>query len=278
MKEITTNKNILNENSVLLQDFFKDINRYKISDNQIELAKKAKNGDEQAREDLITSNLRFVVTCAKHFTGQGVPLLDLIQSGIVGLILAIENYDPDKGYKFISFAVWYIRREIMNAIYSTGRTIRYPTTYISKITKTKKAHENFIAKNHREPTDDELIELTNLTQKQYDSVILDKSYCQSLDTPVSNDEKTTLKDIIEDKIPEYSDSFTIDTINDGLKFLNERERKVITEFYGLNGCEEKTIKEIAKELNLGEERIRQLRKGGIIKLRQRYGNVLKTLL
>ena len=280
MKEITTEKTILNENSKILKDFFKDIDKYPIysGDEQIELARKAKNGDTIAREKLITSNLRFVITCAKKYTGQGVPLIDLIQAGMVGLVLSIENYNPDRGYKFLSFAVWYIRREILREIYNTGRTIRYPITYISNIVKVKKAYENFVTKNQRDPTDEELISLANVTQKQYTSVVLDKSYCQSIDTPVTDDGKTTLEDILTEYPISIIDNFTKDTISKTLTCLNDREYKVITEFYGLNGVSERPIKDIAKEMGLGDERVRQIRKGAIKKLKKRYGKTLETLL
>jgi RNA polymerase primary sigma factor len=280
VKEITTEKTILTENSELLKNYFDSIAKYKIytAQEQIELAKQMKNGDDKARTKLITSNLRFVVTCAKKYTGQGVPLLDLIQAGNKGLVESLENYDPDKGYHVLSFAVWYIRREILRAIYNTGRTIRYPITYISKITKVKKAYDDFLTKNQRTPTDDELIKLTNLSQKQYNSVVMDKSYCQSIDTPITDDGKTTVEDTLSDDIIPFSDTFTKDAINNALKVLNPREYKVISEFYGLDGKIEKSIKEIAKEMNLGDERVRQLRKAAIKKLGKRCGNVLKTLL
>jgi RNA polymerase primary sigma factor len=280
MKEITTEKNILTENSELLQKYFKDISKYPMykGEEQIELAKRIKNGDKKAREQLINSNLRFVVTCAKQFVGQGVPLIDLINSGNLGLIQSVERYDPDKGYHFISYAVWYIRREILRAIYNTGRTIRYPITYIAKITKVKKAYEEFINKYQREPSDEELINLTNITQKQYNSVVLNKSYCQSLDTPITDDGKTTVENTLTEDIKPFSDTFTKESISSALKILNPREYKVITEFYGLDGQLERPIKDIAKEMNLGDERIRQLRKGAIKKLERRCGKTLKTLL
>lgn len=280
MKDITITKNILNENSDILQDFFKDIDRYKIysGEEQIQLAKEALTGNKKSREKLITSNMRFVITCAKKYVGQGVPLVDLIQSGMVGLCLAIDNYDPDRGYKFLSFAVWYIRREILKEIYNTGRTIRYPITYISKITKVKKAYEKFIVENQREPTEEELIELANITQKQYDSVIMDKSYCQSFDTPISEDGSTTIEDTIAEQILPFSDTFTKEAISKSLRCLSPREYKVVSEFYGLDGQYERPIKDIAKEMNLGDERIRQLRKSGIKKLEKRCGKILKTLL
>lgn len=280
MKKIEITKNILNENSELLQDFFKDINKYPIysGDEQVELAREAKNGNEESREKLINSNLKFVVTCAKQYTGQGVPLMDLISSGILGLIQSIENYDPDRGYKFLSFAVWYIRREIIKAIYNTGRTIRYPITYISRITKVKKAYDKFVTDNQREPTDEELLNLTNLTQKQYSSTIINKSYCQSIDTPITDDEKNTVEDILADSDESLTKIFNREAISKCLKVLNSREYKVITEFYGLEGCKETPIKEIAIEMGLGDERVRQLRKSGIKKLREKQGNILKSLL
>lgn len=280
MKEITTEKTILSEASELLTTYFKSIESYKVYSwqDQIELAKKAKNGDDKARNKLITSNLRFVVTCAKKYVNQGVPLIDLIQAGNTGLIQSVENYDPDRGYHFISFAVWYIRREILKAIYNTGRTIRYPVTYISKISKVKKAYEDFLSKNQRPPSDEELIKLTNLTKKQYSSALKNKSYCQSIDSPVTEDGKTTVEDTLSDEPTPFSDTFTKDSINNALKILSQREYKVITEFYGLNGQEEKSIKEIAEELHLGDERIRQIRKAAIKKLKERCGKTLMTLL
>ena len=280
MKNITITKNILNENSDVLKDFFKDINSYKIysGEEQIELAREAKKGNNKSRDKLITSNLRFVITCAKKYVNQGVPLIDLIQSGLYGLCLAIDNYDPDRGYKFLSFAVWYIRREILREIYNTGRTIRYPITYISNITKVKKAYDNFVTKYQKDPTDEELIELTNLTQKQYKSVIIDKSYCQSIDSPITDDGKTTIEDTLTEDPKPFTDIFTKDTVSNSLKILNPREYKVISEFYGLDGNYERSIKDIAKEMNLGDERIRQIRKSAIKKLKQKCGKTLKTLL
>jgi RNA polymerase primary sigma factor len=280
MKEITTEKNILTENSELLQKYFKDISKYPIykGEEQMELAKKMKNGDNRAREQLINSNLRFVVTCAKQYSGQGVPLIDLIQAGNKGLVQSVERYDPSKGYHFISYAVWYIRREILKAIYNTGRTIRYPITYITKITKVKKAYDDFINKFQREPTDEELIKLTNITQKQYDSVVLNKSYCQSIDTPITDDGKTTIENTLMEEIKPFSDTFTKESISFALKVLNSREYKVITEFYGLDGQLERPIKDIAKEMGLGDERVRQLRKGAIKKLEKRCGKMLESLM
>jgi len=280
VKEITITKNILNENSDILKDFFKDIDKYQMysGEEQVELAREALAGNNKSREKLITSNLRFVVTCAKKYTGQGVPLVDLIQAGLMGLCMAVDNYDPDKGYKFLSFAVWYIRREILKEIYNTGRTIRYPITYIGKITKVKRAYEKFLGENQREPTDDELIELANITQKQYDSVVMDKSYCQSIDTPLTDDGNTTLEDILPETSDSFSDTFTKDAISKALKCLNAREYKVITEFYGLEGEYERPIKDIAKEMGLGDERVRQLRKSAVKKLQQKKGNILRTLL
>lgn len=278
MKTITTNQNILNENSELLQMYFKDVYKYPVisGEEQLELARRMKKGDESARNLLINSNLRFVVTCAKQYVGQGVSLMDLINAGNMGLIQSCKNFDPDKGYKFLSFAVWYIRREIIKCIYNNGRTIRYPITYISKITKVKKEYEKFVSENHREPTEDELLKLTNFSQKQYDSVIMDKSYCESFDTPITED--STLKDVIKDSSVSLDSLFIKDSIEKCLKVLNSREYKVITEFYGLNGESEHSIKEIAIEMGLGDERVRQLRKSGIKKLREKQGNILKSLL
>lgn len=260
--------------------FFKDVDKYPIysGEEQIELARQAQHGDEKSRQKLINSNLKFVVTCAKQYTGQGVPLLDLIQYGTCGLIKSIDKFDPDKGYKFISFAVWYIRKELLQAIYNTGRTIRYPISYICKATKVKKAHDEFLSKYGREPSEEELLKLTNLSHKQITSTVVNKSYCSSLDTPLTEDDSLCLGDTISEEVPPLQDPFTKETINGALKILNEREYTVITMFYGLNGNDESSIKDISKVLHVGEERVRQLRKGAIKKLEKRCGKILKTLL
>lgn len=268
-------KEFQNENNELLKNLFKDVSKLKMysGEEQIELAKKAKEGDDIAREKLLNSNLRFVITQAKKYVGQGIPLIDLIQAGNLGLCLALENFEPERGYKFLSFAIWYIRREILKEIYNHGRTIRYPITYISRITKIKKEYEKFVADHSREPTEDELIDITNISQKQYDSVVMNKSYCQSIDSPVYDKPI----DVIEPENP-FTDTFTKEAISEVLKCLNKREYKVVTEFYGLEGNSEHTIKEIAQEMNLGDERVRQLRKEAIKKLKSRYSKTLKTLL
>jgi RNA polymerase primary sigma factor len=274
MKQIKITKNILNERSEILSDYFKEMNNYNIltPSEELNLAYEIKNGSEEAKTKLVNANLRFVVTCAKQYVNQGVPLADLINAGNLGLIEAVNRYDPDKGYRFISFAVWYIRREILKEIYNTGRTVRYPITFISKITKVKKAYDKFINENEREPTDDELLNLTNLTQKQYDKVILNKSYCQSLDTPLYEDVK------LEDTIPdsEVDQDFTTDAILNCISHLNAREQKVIKEYFGI-GCPAKKVQEIAEELRLGPERVRQIRKEAIKKL-GKFKNILKVYL
>lgn len=279
MKPLVITKSFLTEQSEILKDYFKDISKYPIisKEEEVSLAKEMKLGNEKSRDKLIKSNLRFVITCAKQYVNQGVPLIDLINAGNLGLCQACNLYDPDKGYRFLSFAVWYIRREIIKAIYNTGRTIRYPITYISKITKVKKAYDQFLADNQRDPDEEELIALTNLTQKQYNSVIFDKSYCQSLDNPITEDEKTTIADTITDNPDPFKDTFVTEAILQSLECLTPREQKVIKEFYGIN-CKEKSIKELASEMNLGEERVRQLRKEGIKKLYQRKRITLKSLL
>ena len=141
-----------------------------------------------------------------------------------------------------------------------------------------RSYDAFLTKYQREPTDEELIDLTNLSQKQYNSTIINKSNYSSLDEPVSEDGKTTIQDILVYNQSSLNDVFTRDAINSALKILNSKEYKVITEFYGLNDIDKRPIKDIAKEMNLGDERVRQLRKGAIKKLLQKKGKTLKTLL
>lgn len=276
MKSFKIVKNILNEKSEILNDYLEDIKKYSLITPDVEkdLAIKAKNGDREAKNRLIESNLRFVITCAKQYVNQGVPLVDLISAGNLGLNLALVNYDPDRGYKFFTFAVWYIRREILKEIYNNGRTIRYPVSYISNISKVKKAYDSFVLNNNREPTEEELIHLANISQKQLDSVLLDRSFCESLNTPVY--ENVLLEDVIEDDSTNTESSFVTNDLLKCINTLPERERKVIKEYYGI-GCPNKKIEELAQELRLSPERIRQIKKSGLRKM-EKFKPILKSLV
>lgn len=274
MNNLKIKKNILNEKSDILFDYFNDIKEFNIltPDEEKDLAVKAKNGDENARNKLIQANLRFVITCAKKYVNQGVSLSDLISAGNVGLVLALDNFQPERGFRFLSFAVWYIRREILKEIYNHGRTVRYPITFISKISKIKKVYDKFVNENDREPSDDEMINLSELTEDQYRSVNLGKSYCQSLDTPIYED--LTLKDIIES---DYNGpNFTKDALLNAISHLNSREKKVIIEYFGI-GVPEKSLQDLSEEMGLGQERIRQIKKKGLKKL-EKFEHILKPLM
>lgn len=276
MKNFKITKNILNEKSDVLLDYFNDIRGIGLinQDKEKELAIKAKSGDQKALDTLIKSNLRFVISCAKQYVNQGVELIDLISAGNYGLLQAARNYDPDKGYRFLTYAVWYIRREILKEIYNNGRTIRYPITFITNVSKVKKAYDKFIKENNREPSEDELLELADVSKKQYDSVNLNKNYCQSLETPIYED--ATLEDVVLDDSVDIEQNFVTDAILNCINRLPERERIIIREYFGI-GCVNKKIPEIAEELGLGNERVRQLKKSGLQRL-EKYKNILKPLL
>ena len=280
MKKITTDRSILNEPSEILASYFKSISRYPIysAKEQIKLAREAQKGNKKAEEKLIFSNLRFVVTCAKRYIGQGVPLNDLIQAGNYGLILSIKNFNPNKKVHFISFAVWYIRRELLKAIYNTGRTIRYPVTYISRMNKIQKASDSFIAAEERIPSSEEILDMTKFSEKQYYGIIENQSQCHSMDNSFSDDGKITIENFIAEESDPISDTFTKEAINEALKVLNAKEYKIVTEYYGLNGNRVKSVNELSREMELGNERIRQIRKEAIRKLRRRCSGILKSLL
>lgn len=273
MKNLKVRKNILGERNQLIEDYFKDVSKCPTITNEeeLKLAKEMKAGNIEAMQKLIKANLRFVITCAKQYVNQGVPLIDLIEAGNLGLIQACNLYDPDRGYKFISFAVWYIRREILKEIYNTSRTIRYPITFISKISKVKKAYDKFILDNNREPTEEELLELTNLTQEQYNKVLMDKSFCESIETPIKED--LTLKDLLESSENIDNDDFVTEALLQFISRLNEREAKIVKESFGI-GCPQKKLKELGLELGLGPERVRQIRNSGIKKLKK-FSNILR---
>ena len=186
-------------------------------------------------------------------------------------IESAHKFDPDRGYKFITFAVWYIRREVIKAIYNTGRTIRYPTSYICKLSKVTKAYDEFVNENNREPDEKELLKLTNLSQKQYNDVVNNQSYCTSIDLPAYDDSDSSVSDVIpsEDENPETLTDIKIieEKIYSSLSSFNRRERDIFRLSFGLD-CAKMNPREIGELFGLVGERIRQLKNKVIDKLKK----------
>ena len=261
----------------VLSIYLREINRIPLlsHEEETELAVKAKNGDKAARERLINSNLRFVVSVAKKFRGQGLPLLDLINEGNIGLITAIDKFEPDKGYHFISYAVWWIRQSILKAIPEKSRAVRLPlnrSNELMQILKAKKAlmHEMETA----EPSVEDISRETGLDARLISDLLAVSGEMMSFDSPVKKGEdgSSTYGDFLEDESagPEtrMMDKALKEEVRSLLDVLSDKERDIIIKRNGLDGNEAMSLKEIGEGYSLTKERIRQIEKRALMKLRE----------
>ena len=243
---------------------------------EVELAKRIAQDDESARDELIQANLRLVVSVAMKYQGHNVPLEDLIQEGNIGLMRAASKFDYRKGFKFSTYAIWWIRQAIMRTLDNCSRSIRLPSYVVAKASKFDSAYADLSQELHREPTIEELSEVLELTEKQIEDLLILNSGTVSLELPL-NDERnaTTLSDLIEDPQvnPEagpIADLVTGDLVDTLLSKLKAREREVIKMRYGLDDGEEKTLREIGEKMEVTRERIRQLEIEAISRIKRLY--------
>ena len=243
---------------------------------EIELAKRIEQNDDSARDELVQANLRLVVSVAMKYRGHSVPLEDLIQEGNIGLIRAANKFDYRKGFKFSTYAIWWIRQAIMRTLDNCSRSIRLPSYVVAKASKFDSAYAHLSQALHREPTIEELSEALELTDKQIEDLLILNSGTVSLELPL-NDERnaTTLKDLIEDPQanPEagpIADLVEGDLVDMLLSKLKAREREVIKMRYGLEDGEEKTLREIGEKMDVTRERIRQLEIEALARIKRLY--------
>lgn len=264
-----------NDNEVL-SIYLREINRIPLisHEEEYELALKAKKGDKAARERILRANLRFVVSVAKKFRGQGLPLSDLINEGNIGLITALDKFEPEKGYHFISYAVWWIRQSIMKALSEKGRAVRLPLNRSNELMQIQKAQKAIMhEKETSDPSVEDIAGVTGLDSQLVSNLLTISRDMVSFDSPVKKDDdsETTFGDFIEDEAegPEAQvvESSMKENVRELLSVLSDKEKSIIIMRFGLDGSKPMSLKEIGEVYSLTKERIRQIEKRALERLR-----------
>ena len=278
MRQLKIQKSITNRAGEALDKYLVEIGRVPMItvEEEIELAQKIKKGGregERAKDKLVKANLRFVVSVAKQYQHQGLGLTDLIDEGNIGLVKAAEKFDETRGFKFISYAVWWIRQSILQAIADQSRIVRLPLNQVGALSKINAEISKFEQENQRRPSVHELSDLTNIDETKIDQTIKADNHHMSIDAPFQEDDDNSMADVLAsgedsraDKHVDYeSMSHELDTVLRNV--LKDREITIVRECFGI-GCNEKGLEEIGDQLGLTRERVRQIREKSIVKLRE----------
>ncbi|HPE57743.1 MAG TPA: RNA polymerase sigma factor RpoD/SigA [Bacteroidales bacterium] len=274
MKRFDLTQSITNKDSLVTLVYFREIRKYNLlsTDEEVQLINRIREGDTDARNLLITSNLKFVISIAKKYQYVGFTFNDLISEGNFGLFDAIERFDATKGFKFITYAVWWIRQSIVRSILENHKTIRVPAGQYWKNNTIMKLNNNFEQENYRTPTVSETAKIMNMEEFEINSITISNADSISLETAIDLDNDSHLIDVlVNDETPspdqELLHESLVNEINKSLNLLPEKEAKVIELYFGLNGNDEHSIFSISKKLYLSEERVGQLKDNALKRLR-----------
>ena len=285
MRQLKITKSITNRENDSLDKYLQEIGHEELLtvEEEVELAQRIRKGDRKALEKLTKSNLRFVVSVAKQYQNQGLSLQDLINEGNVGLIKAAEKFDETRGFKFISYAVWWIRQSILQAIAEQSRIVRLPLNQVGSVNKINKVLNKFEQENERRPSINELAEKIDLPEEKIEDAMKVTGKHISVDAPFIDGEESSLLDTMTSSdTPTADNELVLESLRNeiarALQFLHERERNVIEAFFGINQ-QEMTLEEIADKYSLTRERVRQIKEKAIRRLRNNTKNkMLKSYL
>ncbi|MBW3544307.1 MAG: RNA polymerase sigma factor RpoD/SigA [Bacteroidetes bacterium] len=274
MRQLKISKQITNRESQSLDKYLQEIGKVDLltPDEEVELAKRIRSGDQMALEKLTKANLRFVVSVAKQYQNQGLSLGDLINEGNLGLIKAAQRFDETRGFKFISYAVWWIRQSILQALAEQSRIVRLPLNRVGSLNKISKTFSELEQKFEREPSPEELAESLEVSTNEVVDTMRISGRHVSMDAPFVQGEENSLLDVLENDTEETPDA---ELMNDSLRrevqralsTLTQREADVIALYFGLNGEHSMTLEEIGEKFNLTRERVRQIKEKAIRRLR-----------
>ncbi len=274
MRQLKISKQITNRESQSLDKYLQEIGKVDLltPDEEVDLAKRIREGDQYALEKLTKANLRFVVSVAKQYQNQGLSLGDLINEGNLGLIKAAQRFDETRGFKFISYAVWWIRQSILQALAEQSRIVRLPLNRVGSLNKISKTFSELEQKFEREPSPDELAEVLEVSTSEVVDTLKISGRHVSMDAPFVQGEENSLLDVLENDGEESPDSGLINDslrkeVQRALSTLTQREADVIALYFGLNGEHAMTLEEIGEKFSLTRERVRQIKEKAIRRLR-----------
>jgi RNA polymerase primary sigma factor len=258
-----------------LDQYLRDVARHELltREEEVEVARRARAGDREALQRLVQANLRFVISVAKRYRGRGLPFSDLIQQGNLGLLTAAMKFDPERGVKFISYAVWWIRQHIQAALAHHGLSVRLPVNRMAELSKIRRARETLREELDREPSHEEIAERVGLDPTTVEMLLALTAGELRIDAPVGEDDTSTLRErlVLEETSAAFSaaeDRFLRDDIEEAMQGLRERDAFVLRLYYGLGGEREHTLEEIGRVLGITRERVRQLRDRALRELRE----------